>query len=212
MNTSLLDLKKVQLASGKRVAECRLALDAAKGDVEDAIEILSRPQVPLADTPFDDSDWFTGPTLSRNAVKAAEMELGLKFPAAYLELLYIKNGGSTRYDCFAVDRPTSWARDHISITGIRGIGGKYGIDATSELKINSDWGYPTLGFVFAETPAAGHTVVMFDYSKCGPSGEPQVAWVDVYGEQPEVIILASSFSQFVSGLTTSLSFARLDEA
>lgn len=205
MKGNLRDLQQVQKASGERVAVCRTALEAAGGDVEDAVELLNRKKVAV-ETPFDDSDWFTGPPLTRKALAAAEAQLGFRLPQAYADLLYAKNGGSTRQDCFAVDRPTSWARDHISITGIRGIGGKYGVDAATEHATNAEWGYPTFGFVFAETPTAGHTVVMFDYSACGPSGEPRVVWVDVYGEEPEVIFLAKNFTDFLSGLTDAQTF------
>jgi hypothetical protein len=210
MKDKLRDLQRLQKASGATVSACRAALDAAAGDVEDALELLSRKKVAADETPFDDSDFFTGPPLTRKALETAEEKLGFKFPAAYAHLLYAKNGGSTRHDCVAVDRPTSWARDHISITCIRGVGGKYGIDLATEQATHAEWGYPDFGFVFAETPTAGHTVVMFDYSECGPSGEPRVVWVDVYGAEPEVIVLAESFTDFLSCLTDAHAFEDVD--
>ncbi|EJE51726.1 hypothetical protein PMI14_03588 [Acidovorax sp. CF316] len=208
MTSTLHDLQRVRLASGAPVAACRAALDAAAGHVADAIDLLAR-QSAAASAPdlFDGTDWFTGPPLARSALHAAQQALGFRFPAAYAELLLMtRNGGSVRRPCFAVDRPTSWATDHIAITGIRGIGGKHGIDIATEHAIHADWGYPSWGFVFAETPTAGHTVVMFDYRACGPEGEPGVVWVDTYGDEPEVIALAPDFTAFLAGLRDADTF------
>ncbi len=206
MPLHLRDLHRVHQQSGAPLSECRAALEAAAGHVDDALHLLARRrQEPAATTtdgsnPFDGPDWFTGPPLTRTALEAAQAALGYRFPAAYVDLLYTQNGGCPRHDCFAVDRPTSWAADHIAITGIRGIGGRYGIDSATEHTVHADWGYPSWGFVFADTPTAGHTVLMFDYRACGPTGEPRVVWVDMYGEEPEVIVLAQDFSGFLAGL------------
>ena len=207
MPIHLRDLHCVHQQSGAPISECRTALEAAAGHVDDALHLLTRnKQVPapiatdISSNPFDGPDWFTGPPLTRTALEAAQAALGYRFPAAYVDLLYTQNGGCPRRDCFPMQRPTSWAADHIAITGIRGIGGRYGIDIATEHTIHADWGYPRFGFVFAETPTAGHTVLMFDYSACGPTGEPRVVWVDMYGEEPEVIVLARSFTDFLAGL------------
>ncbi|MBB6559000.1 hypothetical protein HNP48_001664 [Acidovorax soli] len=208
MTARLHDLQRVREASGAPVSACRAALDAAAGHVADAIDLLARQSKAASDVahPFDGTDWFTGPPLTRTALHAAQQALGFRFPAAYTDLLLIRNGGSTRHGCFAVSRPTSWAPDHIAITGIRGIGGKHGIDIATERAIHADWGYPSWGFVFAETPTAGHTVVMFDYRACGPEGEPCVVWVDTYGDAPEVLPLAQDFTAFVAGLCDAEAF------
>lgn len=211
MEIPLKKLMQLHRATGVSVSDCRVMLATVEGDLEAAIEILNRHNKPSITTLFDESDWFTGPPLHRKLLDKAEARLGYKFPEKYVELLYQKNGGCTINDCFPVKQKTSWASDHISISGIRGIGGQYGIDPEKEEARNKEWGYPNVGLVFAETPTAGHTVVMFDYSVCGPLGEPRIIWVDVYGKDLEVIVLADNFSSFISGLVSASAYnARSD--
>ena len=75
----------------------------------------------------------------------------------------------------------SWAPDHIEIQALRGIGGKWGIDSKTGLGSRDlilEWGYPDIGVVICDMPSGGHDTVMLDYSTCGPTGEPAVAYVD----------------------------------
>ncbi len=57
-------------------------------------------------------------------IVAIEAELGYKLPAAYIELMKLHNGGIPVKNCFPTKKPTSWADDHVAITGIMGIGRK----------------------------------------------------------------------------------------
>lgn len=41
-----------------------------------------------------------------------------------------------------------------------------------------EWGYPSIGIGIADTPTAGHELIMLDYRACGKQGEPQVVYVD----------------------------------
>jgi len=157
---------------------------------------------------WDDSDYFTGPALTAEAVAGAEASLGYLLPAAYVELLTSRNGGCPRRDCFPTATPTSWADDHIALSGIRGIGGKWGIDSPtlgSKVMIE-EWGYPRIGIVVGECPSAGHDVVMLDYSLCGPHGEPQVIHVETERDSPEVTVLAPNFAKFIEGLVAAETF------
>src|SRR5881397_4059468 len=74
------------------------------------------------DDPFDDSYYFTGPPVTEEMIRAAEAKLGYKLPQSYIRLIKIKNGGSLKRDCFPTTVPTSWAEDHVALSGIRGIG------------------------------------------------------------------------------------------
>jgi hypothetical protein len=151
---------------------------------------------------WDDSDYFTGPPLTDEMVRAAETSLGYKLPESYLRLIRIRNGGTPRRSCFPTQRPTSWAEDHIEISGIRGIGGQWGIDSEelgSRYMID-EWGYPDVGIVIGETPSAGHDTIMLDYRACGPQGEPRVIHVDTECDEPCILVLAPDFELFVRGL------------
>jgi len=62
-----------------------------------------------------------------------------------------------------------------------------------------EWGYPQLGFYFADTPSAGHDLVALDYRTRGPEGEPSVVHVDQEADYA-VTQLAATFQEFISGL------------
>jgi SMI1-KNR4 cell-wall len=151
---------------------------------------------------WTDDRYFTGPTLSEEMIARAEALLGYKLPHSYLNLLRTRNGGSPRRDCFPTEVPTSWATDHIALSGIRGIGGEWGIDSPSlgSAAMIAQWGYPRSGVVVGECPSAGHDVVMLDYSTCGPEGEPRVVHVETEADTPVITVLAQDFGAFVAGL------------
>jgi hypothetical protein len=151
---------------------------------------------------WTESEYFTGPPLTDDMIHEAQASLGYKLPQVYLDLLRTKNGGTPRRDCFPTSTPTSWSEDHIALSGIRGIGGEWGIDSSSlgtEVMI-AEWGYPRIGVVVGECPSAGHDVVMLDYSQCGTAGEPRVVHVDTEAEEPQITVLAPNFAEFVAGL------------
>ena len=149
-----------------------------------------------------EDEYFVGPPLTEEAIASAQAKLGFRLPASYLELLRTQNGGTPRRDCFPTTTPTSWALDHIAVTGIRGIGGDWGIDSPDfgSAAMIVEWGYPDIGVVVAECPSAGHDVVMLDYSQSGPQGEPRVVHVETESEAPTVTVLAPSFEHFIAGL------------
>jgi hypothetical protein len=110
---------------------------------------------------------------------------------------------------------TDWADDHVEVSGIRGIGGAWGID--SALRGNrymiQEWGYPDVGIVVGQTPSAGHDGIMLDYSECGPGGEPRVIHVDTEGDEPQIQVLAPNFEAFLFGLVDCSPFhERMDSA
>jgi hypothetical protein len=148
-----------------------------------------------------------------SAIRVEEL-LGYKLPKAYIELIKSKNGGSPVNTCFPTKTATSWAKDHIAINAILGIGGLWGIDSDdlgSKFMIE-EWGYPDIGIVICSCPSGGHDAVMLDYSECGNNGDPRVIHVDVeISHQPTIMILAENFETFIDGLVNEKVFAPSEE-
>jgi hypothetical protein len=157
---------------------------------------------------WSDSEEFTGPALTGDMIRDAEQALGYKLPDSYLRLIRSRNGGSPKRRCFPTRVRTSWAKDHIQVCGILGIGGTWGIDSTGlgSRYMIQEWGYPDVGIVIGVTPSAGHDTVMLDYSECGPQGEPRVIHVETERAEPEVLVLAPDFETFVRGLVDCRQF------
>jgi hypothetical protein len=133
---------------------------------------------------------------------SVEQELGYKLPAAYTELMQVHNGGIPVNTCFPTTQPTSWADDHIAITGIYGIGRTKPYSLCGELGspfMLEEWGYPAIGVCICDCPSAGHDMVMLDYSACGPQGEPTVVHVDQEDDYA-ITYLAPDFESFIRGL------------
>jgi cell wall assembly regulator SMI1 len=159
--------------------------------------------------PYTDSNYCVGPPLTDEMIREAEEELGYRLPGSYIRLLRIKNGGELKKSCFPTTIPRSWAKDHIAITSIMNIGGKGNsiIGKRGSQYLIKEWSYPNVGVLVADCPSAGHDVVMLDYSECGPQGEPRVIHVDQEADdEPEVIVLASSFEEFLLGLVDCSQF------
>jgi cell wall assembly regulator SMI1 len=78
-------------------------------------------------------------------VREVEAELGYRLPEAYVALAKRENGGAPTKSCHRTLEPTSWAKDHVAITGIYSIGrakrcsllGEFGRKFWVE-----EWGYP----------------------------------------------------------------------
>jgi hypothetical protein len=152
--------------------------------------------------PFEDDDYYTGPGLEDSMIARAEADLGVPLPRSYVTLISLRNGGTPQRRCFPTDFPTSWAEDHFEISGIRGIGGEWGIDSSAgmgSVQMIREWEYPNIGVVICDTPSAGQDTVMLDYSDCGPEGEPAVAYVD---EDRIPRRVADNFEAFLSQLVS----------
>jgi hypothetical protein len=135
-------------------------------------------------------------------IASVENELGYKLPASYIELMRYQNGGLVNKSCFPTTESTSWADDHIAITGIMGIGREKTYSLCGELGsrfMMDEWGYPDIGVYIADCPSAGHDMVMLDYSKCGKEGEPEVVHVDQEDDYKKTF-LAKDFETFIKGL------------
>jgi hypothetical protein len=151
---------------------------------------------------FKDDDFYTGPPLTDALIALAESLLGVRLPSSYLGVLRTRNGGVPTARCFRTSFPTSWADDHVELSGIRGLGGTWGIESEGGLGSRAlirEWGYPAIGVVLCDMPSAGHDVIMLDYLNCGSAGEPAVAYVDEDRVPRE---LAPTFAAFAHGLRT----------
>lgn len=159
----------------------------------------------LADL-FDDSEYglekYTEPAPSDATVAAVEAELGYRLPAAYVELCRTRNGGTFRRNCFPTKGVHVWAEDHVAVTGLYAIGRTATWSLLGDLGspfMQSEWGYPSIGICFADTPTAGHSEFMLDYRECGPQGEPTVVIVDQEADY-RVSFIAPDFASFIRGL------------
>jgi hypothetical protein len=135
-------------------------------------------------------------------IASIEKELGVRLPTSYLELMDTQNGGIPRDCCFPTKVPTSWAQNHVAISGISGIGRKKLHSLCGGLGskfMQDEWGYPDTGICICDCPSAGHDMIMLDFRKCGSQGEPEVVHVDQERDY-QITFLAKSFETFIRGL------------
>jgi hypothetical protein len=134
-------------------------------------------------------------------VAAAEAALGYKLPAAYLQLLRVKNGGNPKRQCYPTDG-TSWSDNHVRVTVICGIGGRWGIDSEQygSRHMIEQAGFPDVGVFVGWTPTAGHDGIFLDYRASGPAREPRVIYLDAEAGEEESLVLAPDFATFLLGL------------
>jgi hypothetical protein len=148
---------------------------------------------------FDGSDYYTSPPLTDTMVADVERALGYTLPASYLRLLLVKNGGAPKRQCHPTGG-THWSDNHVRVTSVFGIGGRWGIDSEEfgTRHMIQTAGFPEVGIIVGWTPTAGHDAVMLDYSARGPQGEPRVIHIDAESGESEV--LAATFEAFLRGL------------
>ena len=161
---------------------------------------------------WNDSDYaweeYVAPPLTDAVVGAVEGELGYKLPRAYVEFMMRQNGGMPKKTSHRTKERTSWAEDHIAITGIFSIGrekrlslcGEHGSQFWIEM-----WDYPAIGVYFADCPSAGHDMICLDYRFCGPAGEPAVVHVDQDWDY-KITAVAPDFESFILGLESDEAF------
>ena len=160
--------------------------------------------------PWDDP--YLEPPPSEALLLSIEEQLGYVLPSAYKELARLRNGGILRRNAHASPRPTTWAADHVAVTGIFAVGRRARFSLCGELGQAlwlDEWGYPRLGVYFADTPSAGHDMLALDYRQCGRVGEPAVVHIDQ--EMGYVITpIAPSFDAFIAGLVVEDDASPLD--
>lgn len=156
---------------------------------------------------YADREYVDDP-LTQEKIALAERTLGFKLPAAYVALMKSQNGGTPRNTNHRTMTPTSWARDHVAISGIYSIGDARPSSLcgafSSQFWID-EWGYPPIGVYFADCPSAGHDMLCLDYRACGPAGEPTVVHVDQEFDY-RITFVAPDFESFVRGLENDDAF------
>ena len=166
----------------------------------------------IGDDWWSDSDYarreYTGRPPDDDLVASVEAELGYRLPASYVALMRRRNGGMPRLSCFPTSTDTSWASDHVAVSGIYGIDRDQGWSLCGSHGSRfwiEEWEYPELGVYFADCPSAGHDMFAMDYRLCGPTGEPRIVHVDQESDYA-VTVLADSFAEFVRGLRDDSDF------
>ena len=161
---------------------------------------------------WDNSDYaqgeYVGRPLTEEMLAAVEKELGYKLPSAYVELLRNQNGGTPKATRHRTQQPTSWAEDHVAITGIYGVDPEKRSSVCGEFGSHfwmEEWGYPPIGVYFADCPSAGHDMLCLDYRECGPKGEPSVVHVDQESDY-RITFVAKNFEQFIRNLESKWTF------
>ena len=152
---------------------------------------------------------YTDAVASPEVVATVERSLGYDLPKSYIELAENCNGGMPINTCHRTTERTTWADDHIAITGI------FSIDTAKTCSLSgehgskfyiAEWGYPPIGVYFADCPSAGHDMLCLDYRHCGPHGEPKVVHVDQEWDY-KITSVATNFELFIRGLEHENSFA-----
>ncbi|MEI6946740.1 SMI1/KNR4 family protein [Paraflavisolibacter sp. H34] len=158
---------------------------------------------------WDDNDFslneYRESPPSADLIASIEEELGYRLPASYIALMQTANGGMPVNTCFPTREATSWDAGHVAICGIFGIGrtrnyslcGPFG----SPFMIR-EWGYPADGVYICDCLSAGHDMILLDYTRCGPGGEPEVVHVDQERGFRKTF-LAKDFETFIRGLVSA---------
>jgi hypothetical protein len=145
---------------------------------------------------------YVGAPVTDEQVAIVEGELGFILPQAYVALMKRQNGGIPRNRNHRTLERTSWAEDHVAITGLYSIGNvsQYSLCGEFSSRFWVDvWGYPPIGVYFADCPSAGHDMLCLDYRLCGVNGEPRVVHVDQELDY-KITLVAPTFESFVRGL------------
>lgn len=165
---------------------------------------------------WDDSEYaikeYVSESPTDELIQEMEDELGYKLPQSYIELMKLHNGGIPNLRCYPTTESTSWAADHVQISGIFGIGREKSCSLCGEfgsLFWIEMWEYPEIGVVICDTPSAGHDLIMLDYRACGPEGEPEVVHIDQELDY-KITFLAKDFETFIRGLVSDEVFADED--
>jgi hypothetical protein len=130
-------------------------------------------------------------------IAGIEATFRVRLPVRYVELLKIQNGGYTRGFVFGTHQSTSWAKDHVPVSELAGIGrrdlapsGLHNLWNTEYM--TREWGLPPRQLLLA---GDGHCWISLD---CREERDPEVCWLE--SESDDVLRLARTFDEFFRGL------------
>ncbi len=153
---------------------------------------------------WGDGDYGVQPPLTDEMVREAERVLGVRLPAALLDLLRVQNGGivAADHDAFPTSQPTSWSEDHVPFDDLMGIGRRDGVTSLLDTPyLIDEWGMPAPLVLLS---GDGHCWIGLDYRVCGQDGEPSVTWFET--DLNREVVLASDFRSFVQALSAASAY------
>lgn len=136
-------------------------------------------------------------------IESVEEQLVFKLPASYVNTMKVHNGGVPRNRAFPAGQAVTGGKDHITISGILGIGRekeKSLCGPSGSRFMIENGGYPEIGVVICDCPSEAG-VVMLDYRESGNDGEPEVVYVDKTNNYT-ISPLAPNFEAFIGGLVS----------
>jgi hypothetical protein len=155
---------------------------------------------------WEDSEYasssYVGQAITAQMIADCEKQLGYILPKSLIHLLENQNGGVPNNTNFPTLERTSWAEDHVAITGIFGCDSSKTYSLCGSLGgefMKEEWEYPDIGVYICDCPSAGHDMIALDYRACGKQGEPSVVHVDQENDY-QITPLAPDFESFVRGL------------
>jgi hypothetical protein len=135
---------------------------------------------------------YVQPALTSEAVRGAQLQLGIRLPASYLMMLEVQNGGYLR---------ATWPDS--PHTCLNGIGPGFPSITRDEAwwrapGAEDEMWVPPQRELLIPFDGDGHWDLCFDYRVTGPDGEPSIAFIDNEVEQD--VQVADSFESFLAGL------------
>lgn len=146
--------------------------------------------------------------LTDELLSSIEEELGYTLPDSYVDICRVQNGGIPHNTNHRTSERTSWAEDHVAITGVFAIGRSrtYGLCGRLGSQFMMDeWGYPPIGIYFADCQSAGHHMLCLDYRETSNGSEPRVVHVDQEFNF-KITFVANDFASFIRGLEPDEAF------
>ncbi|SHE54417.1 SMI1/KNR4 family protein [Pedobacter caeni] len=136
-----------------------------------------------------------GPILDAELIAYAEKVLNVRLPILLIDLLKIKNGGSTRDFALPTTIKTCLGDSYLRIDELYGIGDDHLSSKANLLHsayLIKEWGLPDKQVLLL---GDGHWWITLDYRN---GAEPTVNWIDVENEQD--FLIAPTFNAFVNSL------------